>query len=93
MSWGYGAIINHQAAEIKLLERQKAEATAAPKSGPLAERASLRLHVYGDSRTPDRISASNIWRWFYLADVLVMMKQDGTKDREITTSKLFISFD
>jgi hypothetical protein len=26
-------------------------------------------------------------------DVLVMMDQDGTKNREILTSKLFISFD
>lgn len=94
MSWGYGAIISHQAAEIKLLERQRAEATATSRPDhPLAERASLRLHVYGDTRTPDRLSTFNVWRWFYLADVLVMMKPDGTKDREITTSKLFMSFD
>src|SRR5215475_11237207 len=69
MSWAYGSIISHQAAEIKLLERQKAEATAAPRPGPLADRASLRLHMYGDTRTPDRISASNVWRWYHLIDV------------------------
>jgi hypothetical protein len=75
------------------LTGQKAEATATAKPGPMVDRASLRLHVYGDTRLPDRLSATNVWRWFYLNDVLVMMKQDGTKDREIVTSKLFISFD
>jgi hypothetical protein len=93
LSWSYGSIIGHQAAEIKLLERQKAEAAPIPQSGALAERASLRLHVYGDIRTPDRLAAANIWRWFYMHDVIVMMNQDGTKNREILTSKLFISFD
>jgi hypothetical protein len=93
LSWSYGSIISHQVAEIKLLERQKSEATPIPKSGPLLDRASLRLHVYGDSRLPDRLSAANIWRWFYMHDVLVLMNQDGTKKQEILTSKLFISFD
>ncbi len=93
LAWAYGRIISHQAAEIKLLERQKSEASAVPKSGALVERASLRMHVYGDSRLPDKLSATNIWRWFYMNDVLVMMNQDGTKNREIVTSKLFISFD
>jgi hypothetical protein len=93
LSWSYGSIVSHQAAEIRLLERQKAEATATAKPGPIVDRASLRLHVYGDTRLPDRLSATNVWRWFYLNDVLGMMKQDGTKDREIVTSKLFISFD
>src|SRR5258708_22118387 len=93
LSWAYGSTIRSQAAEIKLLERLKAEATVNPRPGTLAERASLRLHVYTDNRLPDRLSASNIWRWFYLHDVLVMMNQDGTKNREILTSKLFISFD
>ena len=93
LSWSYGSIISHQAAEIKLLERQKSEASAVPKSGALIERASLRVHVYGDARLPDRLSATNIWRWFYMHDVLVMMNQDGTKKREILTSKLFTSFD
>src|SRR5947209_19720466 len=61
--------------------------------GGLKERANLRLHVYGDTRLPDRLSADNIWRWFYMHEVLVMLNQDGTKKSEILTSKLFISFD
>jgi len=32
MSWAYGSIIRHQAAEIKLLERQKSEVSAVPKA-------------------------------------------------------------
>jgi hypothetical protein len=93
LSWGYGRVIRHQAAEIKLLEREKSEATAVPMPGALAERAELRLHIYGDSRLPDRISGTNVWRWFYMHEVLVMLNQDGTKNSEILTSKLFISFD
>jgi hypothetical protein len=93
MDWRYGSIINNQGSEIKLLERQKAEASPVPKPGALADRAQLRLHVYGDTRLPDRLAAANIWRWYYMHEVLVMMNQDGSKNREILTSKLFISFD
>jgi hypothetical protein len=93
LSWAYGSIINHQASEIKLLEREKAEVTATAKPGSLVDRAALRLHIYGDTRLPDRLASTNVWRWFYLNDVLVMMKQDGAKDQKIVTSKLFISFD
>jgi hypothetical protein len=93
MAWGYGRIIRHQAAEIKLLERQKSEASAVPARGDLKERAELRLHIYGDNRLPERLSAENIWRWFYMQDSLVMLNQDGTKNIELLTSKLFISFD
>src|ERR1051326_110904 len=75
MSWSYGSIINRQAAEIKLLERQKAEGSAFPKPGPLKERAELRIHIYGDNRLPERLSADNIWRWFYMHEVLVMLNQ------------------
>jgi hypothetical protein len=93
MSWSYGTVISNQASEIKLLERQKAETSAVPKPGALAERAHLRLHVYGDTRLPDRLATANVWRWYYMHEVLVMMNQDGSKNREILTSKLFISFD
>jgi hypothetical protein len=93
MSWAYGSIIRRQAAEIKLLERQKSEAAAIPQPSALKERAELRLHVYGDNRLPDRLSADNIWRWYYMHDLIVMLTPDGAKKREIVTCKLFITFD
>lgn len=93
LSWSYGGIISNQASEIKLLERQKAEATAVPKPGSLVDRAHLKLHIYADTRLPDRLHAANIWRWYYMHEVLVMMNPDGSKNRELLTSKLFISFD
>jgi hypothetical protein len=92
-SWAYGSVISHKDAEIKLLERHKAEASSTTKASGLADRASLRLHMYGDTRQPDRLSYSNIWRWYHLADVLTVINQNGTKDRELIRSKLFISFD
>jgi hypothetical protein len=93
LSWSYGSIISHQAAEIKLLERQRSEATAIPQPGALKDRAELRLHIYGDNRLPDRLSGVNIWRWYYMHEVLVMLNQDGAERSKILTSKLFISFD
>jgi hypothetical protein len=93
LSWSYGAIIRLQAAEIKLLERQKAEASAASTPGGLKERAELRIHIYDDNRLPERLSGDNIWRWYYMHEVLVMLDQDGSKRSEILTAKLFICFD
>src|SRR5260370_11798455 len=75
LAWAYGRIISHQAAEIKLLERQKSEASAVPKSGALVERASLRMHVYGDSRLPDKLSATTIWPCFSMNHPLVIINQ------------------
>jgi hypothetical protein len=39
--------------------------------------ASLRLHIYGDHRTPERISSENIFRWFYLQTNIEGIGQSG----------------
>ncbi|GMO34872.1 MULTISPECIES: hypothetical protein [Bradyrhizobium] len=93
-TWAYGSIIANQASEIKLLERQKLEATAAPKAVGFVERASLSLHLYPDTRQPDRLdTAENVWRWYYLADVLASVDADGKESRRIMSSKLFVTFE
>ena len=56
------------------------------------ERASLKLHIYGDDRVPERISAENIFRWYLLKSKAVLIDNGAGKDIPIT-STLFISFD
>ena len=54
--------------------------------------ASLRLHVYGDSRMPDRITSENIFRWYYLRTIIQFQGPQGPI-RHSTMPTLFITFD
>jgi hypothetical protein len=54
--------------------------------------ASLRLHVYGDHRTPERLSFENIFRWFYLQTAINSVWPSGTT-RIGTLATLFITFE
>jgi hypothetical protein len=91
--WAYESRLKNQESEIKLLERQKSEATAVPKQGPLADRARLRLHVYGDTRVPEKLSYENVWRWYHLNTIAEMIDSAGAKKQNLLASTLFISFD
>lgn len=93
MNWGYGSLISNKDAEIKILERKVGQAATLPAPVKLSESAELRIHVYGDHRVPDRIGASNIWRWYFLQDFVQFLNQDGSKHSEQMSAKLFISFD
>jgi len=61
-NWAYGSVISNQASEIKLLERQKAEASAAKSDAPAQTKSSLPMatglikdpHIDWDNK--DRIS-------------------------------------
>jgi len=103
MAWAYGSINSRQSAEIKLLERQrldlehqlsdlqKRQTSAVP--GDLADTAELRLIIHGDDRTPSRLSAVNIWRWFWLKHIVATRDPDGTERRLHITPILYINFD
>lgn len=93
ISWSYGTIVSHQAAEIKLLERQKNEATARPVSGKLEDRAELRLQMFGDERAPDRMLQTNIWRWYYLRHVTIFISKETGQRVERVSPFLFVTFD
>ena len=58
----------------------------------LVKKALVRLHVYGDHRTPDGLSTENIFRWFYLQTTI-----EGVGPSGITTFgklvTLFITFE
>ena len=57
-----------------------------------AKTASLRLHIFGDHRTPDRLEAENIFRWFYLQSVVNSIDANGATPIA-TFCTLFITFD
>jgi hypothetical protein len=54
--------------------------------------ASLKLHMFGDHRTPERIAADNIFRWFYLQTAIHGVSPSGVT-RIGTLSTLFVAFD
>jgi hypothetical protein len=59
---------------------------------PAAEGAVLRLHVYGDSRSPMRLDYRNIFRWYFLKSILIGIDAHGVRhEHEIAT--LFVTFE
>lgn len=63
-----------------------------PKTAKPVDTAFLRLHIYRDHRTPDRLEAKNIFRWYYLSHIILGQTIDG-KNEEIEIPTLFITFD
>ncbi len=59
---------------------------------PIAQTASLRFHIFGDHRTPERLAFENIFRWFYLQTAI-----DGVGPSSVTRigtlATLFVSFE
>jgi hypothetical protein len=65
---------------------------AAAKS--LAETSLLKLHFYGDERTPTRLTDENVWRWFFLRTIAVSLDKDTWQAfQQNFMATLFISFD
>jgi len=64
---------------------------------PLAQmavdRAKLRLHVYADHRVPDSLHAENIFRWYYLRQVLYTINITGEQASTCLSTTLFVSFE
>jgi hypothetical protein len=96
MAWSYGSVNSHQAAEIKLLERQIADFQRRQATTPqteLVDNADLRLLIHADDRTPTRVSDTNIWRWFWLRHIVSMRNDKGDEVGRHVTPILFIAFD
>ncbi len=58
----------------------------------VVDTALLRLHIYNDNRIPDRLSTENIFRWYYLSNIIALKGTDGNQ-QEIVFPTLFITFD
>jgi hypothetical protein len=59
----------------------------------LVDNADLRLHTYGDERSPTRLTANNIWRWYYFRMIMVSIEQGTGKEHRHAISQLFITFE
>jgi hypothetical protein len=60
----------------------------------LADSAELRLHTYGDERSPTRISSTNIWRWYSLRLIVAAIDQNtGGVQHQHASLVLFIVFE
>jgi len=64
-----------------------------PQGQLFADTAELQLHIYGDERTPNRLSFSNIWRWYFMQTAFVSMNEKGVEVGRKTVQTLFITFD
>jgi hypothetical protein len=64
-------------------------------SSPIAfiERSELKMHSYGDDRTPTAISNTNVWRWFYLRSIFGIVNVATGEKKETVQPTLFICFD
>jgi hypothetical protein len=58
----------------------------------VAKSASLRLHVFGDHRTPQRIAYQNIFRWFYLQTEISAVGPAGRQKMGLLAT-LFATFE
>jgi hypothetical protein len=53
----------------------------------------LRLHIYGDDRTPDRLEQENIFRWYYMQNFLTLQDAAGQFQRQLLATTLFVTFE
>lgn len=54
--------------------------------------ASLSLQIFGDERSPIRISDVNIWRWYWFRNIAIHVS-NGSHQRETLSTILFLCFD
>ena len=60
---------------------------------PIAKTASLRLHIFGDHRAPERLGFENIFRWYYLQTFINIDVGPTGVTRIGRLSTLFLSFE
>jgi hypothetical protein len=98
LEWFHREKTETQKERIELLSARLDEARLSVKTvteaatKPLADRAELTLHIYGDERTPTKISESNIWRWYYLRNVLGVVNKDTGEKTQAMITDLFVDF-
>ena len=71
-----------------LIMVRKHPATATP-----VEKAVLRLHIYPDYRTPERIFAEHVFRWYYLKNDIMGLDTTGQATKMGTLVTLFVTFE
>jgi hypothetical protein len=65
-----------------------------PETESFVDEAEIRLHFYGDDRDPTRLSVSNVWRWYFLKNVMVAVDPNDTNKRaKHVFGTLILTFD
>jgi hypothetical protein len=83
---GLGILLVGLAAGLIIADRRSVEV--------VADDAELWLHIYGDDRSPQRLSLTNVWRWYYLKQVIVEIDSTTGQQRgRRISSTLFLTFD
>ena len=83
-------------AYVEHRQRKQPALVAAPvatTAAPMVKNAELRLHIFGDERQPTPISLHNVWRWYYLRNILVGIDKETGRRVEHIILSLFILFD
>ena len=52
----------------------------------------LRLHIYDDNQTPDKLADKNIFRWYFLTNMVLLHKETGGQNKVISQI-LFLTFE
>lgn len=66
---------------------------SAPKKSEAPKTASLTLHIWGDHRAPKRVAFNNIFRWYYLQNIMNGITESGESVTQHVMSTLFVSFE
>lgn len=55
--------------------------------------AGITLRFWGDARAPERLSFGNIFRWYYLKNIMVVTNAKTRKEEQKAMGTLFLTFD
>jgi hypothetical protein len=84
--WVFTAALVTFAAALTIVQRLRAMLVAS------ARTASLKLQLYGDARFPTIIREDNVFRWFYLRNIVHGKAPDGSP-LAVESVNFFVSFD
>jgi hypothetical protein len=75
-------------------QKQEPKVTQATTTRLSVDKALLRLHIYNDQRQPERLTAENIFRWYHLKTIAVLIDpKTGRAAEQVFNTTLFVSFD
>lgn len=83
-------IIVSTAVFIALRSRKRSASSAARE---VVGTALLRLHTYGNSRTPECTYNEHIFRWYFLTQMAVTVTPEGDIQQFVTSITLFVAFE
>ena len=59
----------------------------------VVQNASLTLRFFGDMRAPERLAYDNVFRWYYLRNMIVVVEKITGKQESHLIGNLFLTFE